>query len=145
MCTHRHPYHQPLTFTCSLLQNTIRTPLLETTYLLSPLCVWLSRLCCQCPCLITNSIIVPSSVSSLVILFNLSTIKIFTSREVRFHENHFLMLPSSMSFLLLIWATLQAQFLLQFMTQLPLTSLILLALSLLPPQTLLPLLLLHPI
>lgn len=55
------------------------------------------------------------------------------------------MLPSSLSFLLLIWATLQAQFLLQFMTQLPLTSLILLALSLLPPQTLLPLLLSHPI
>ena len=33
----------------------------------------------------------------------------------------FLMLPSSLYFLLLIWATLQAQFLLQFMTQLPLT------------------------
>ena len=57
----------------------------------------------------------------------------------------FLMLPSSLSFLLLIWATLQVQFLLQFMTQLPFTSLIILALSLLPPQTLLPLFLSHPI
>ncbi|RVW44988.1 Retrovirus-related Pol polyprotein from transposon RE2 [Vitis vinifera] len=52
-------------------------------------------------------------------LFNLSTRKIFTSRDV--------------------------QFLLQFMTQLPFTSLIILALSLLPPQTLLPLFLSHPI
>ena len=42
-------FKKPLTFTCSLFQNTIRMPLLETTLLLSPPCVWLSRLFYQCP------------------------------------------------------------------------------------------------
>ena len=46
----------------------------------------------------------------------------------------FFTLPSSLSFLLLIWATIQAQFLLQFMIQIPFTSLILLTLSE-PPTT----------
>ena len=59
-------------------------------------------------------------------LFNLFTRKYSPARMYVFTKITFLMLPSSLSFLLLIWATLQDQFLLQFMTQLPLTSLILL-------------------
>ena len=102
---------------------------------------------------LTNSITVPSPVSSLVIPLDKKHTNCLISPPEKyspagmyvFTKITFLMLPSSLSFLLLIWATLQVQFLLQFMTQLPFTSLILLALSLLPPQTLLPLFLSHPI
>ena len=102
---------------------------------------------------LTNSITVPLSVSSLVIPLDKKHTNCSISPPEKyspagkyvFTKITFLMLPSSLSFLFLIWATLQAQFLLQFMTQLPLTWLTLLALSLLPPQTLLPLFLSHPI
>ena len=80
----------------SLLQNTIWMPLLETTYLLSPSCVWLSSLCYQCPCLSQIRLSchhlylhwLSCWTKSIQIVKSLHQ-KIFTSRNVRFHENHF--------------------------------------------------------